>query len=139
MIVVDANIVVYTFYDTSYTPLARQAYARDSTWVVPDIWRAEVLNALVMEVRRGRIEHPDAVLVASNAIHCLRDAVRVCDYATVLRIADEARLTAYDAHYVALARELETCLLTEDRKILKNCADVAQSLESYLGSGAAAP
>ena len=133
MIVVDANIIIYLVFETSFTPLARQAYARDPDWVVPDLWEAEVLNGLVSEVAAGHTTVEDAVRAASNAAALLSGRTHRCDRATVLRTARSAQLTAYDAYYVVLARDLGVQVVTEDRRISRNCPDVARSLKAYLG------
>ncbi len=46
----------------------------------------------------------------------------------------EARLTAYDACYVALARQLGVVLVTEDPLIRRNGREVARALKVFLGS-----
>ncbi|MFW6313566.1 MAG: type II toxin-antitoxin system VapC family toxin, partial [Spirochaetota bacterium] len=45
-----------------------------------------------------------------------------------LRIALESGLSAYDAEYVALARELGCTLLTNDGRIVREAPDVARQL-----------
>lgn len=133
MIVTDANIIIYLVRDTSYSALARQAYAQDRHWVVPPLWHAEVMNALLGEVRAGYLDLDEAVAATNNASLILSDRVHECDSAAVLRTAAESRLTAYDACYVALARSLGVVLVTEDRGIRANCPDVARSLRAFLG------
>ena len=133
MIVVDANIVIYLVYETSFSPMARQVYAKDPVWIVPDLWEAEVLNGLMNELRAGHTRLEDVIQAASNAALVLAGKARRCDRTMVLRTADGARLTAYDAYYVALARSLGVVLVTEDGKIKKNCPDVARSLMAFLG------
>jgi hypothetical protein len=58
--------------------------------------------------------------------------VRKCHGPSVLRTAEVAGLSAYDAHYVALARSLSVRLVTEDGKILRTCPDVALSMQAFL-------
>lgn len=133
MIVVDANVVIYLVFETSFTSLAREVYARDPDWVVPDLWEAEVLNGLMNEVRAGHTNVEGAIRAATNAAVLLSGKVRPCDRTMVLRIADTCRLTAYDAYYVVLARTMGVQLVTEDGAIKENCCDVARSLKGYLG------
>jgi len=133
MIVVDANIVIYLILETSFTAVARQAYEKDSDWNVPELWEAEVLNGLMTEVRAGHTRVQDAIRASSNAAALLSGRAHRCDRENVLRTAHEARLTAYDAYYVVLARTLGVPLVTEDGPIIRNCPDVAQSLKGFLG------
>jgi predicted nucleic acid-binding protein len=132
MIVADANILIYLVRDTLFTPLAREVYARDSEWVAPEIWEAEVLNGLMREVRFGSLALESAVRVAQYAATVLADRVQKCESSAVLRIADNSGLTAYDAYYVALARTRGVKLVTEDGKVLRTCSDVALSMKAFL-------
>jgi predicted nucleic acid-binding protein len=133
MIVVDANIIIYLVRETPLTLPAREVYARDSDWMVPEIWEAEVLNGLLREVRAGYVELQNAITAATNAALILSGKAHKCGHSAVLRIAQNAGLTAYDAYYVALARSLGVSLVTEDGKIIKNCPDVACSIKTFLG------
>jgi len=133
MIVVDANVVIYLVFETSFTSLARKVYARDPDWVVPELWEAEVLNGLMNEVRAKHTNVDGAIHAAGNAAAILSGRARTCDRETVLRTAEACRLTAYDAYYVTLARKLGVSLVTEDGAIKENCRDVARSLTAYLG------
>jgi predicted nucleic acid-binding protein len=133
MIVVDANVIIYAVRETPWTPLVRQVYARDSDWVVPALWEAEVLNGLLREVRAGSLDLDAALQAASSAAALLAGGVRGCDYAAVLRTAESEKLTAYDACYVVLARSLGVTLVTEDGRILAACPDIARCLRRFLG------
>jgi len=133
MIVVDANTVIYLVRDSSFSWLAREVYARDSHWIVPPLWKPEVLNGLLREVRAGHLDLAEAIKAVDNAANILSGRVQDCESAAVLRTADESRLTAYDAYYVTLARSLGVALVTEDSRIKKHCKDVARSLKGFLG------
>lgn len=132
MIVADANIIIYLVRETSFTALARDVYARDGAWIVPELWEAEVLNGLIREVKAGSLRLEDAVRVAEYAATVIGDRVQKCDRGAVLRIASDTALTAYDAYYVALARAQGAKLVTEDAKILRTCPDIALSLREFL-------
>jgi predicted nucleic acid-binding protein len=133
MIVVDAHVIIYLVYETSFSPLARDARAKDPEWVAPEIWESEVLNGMRNELRAGRTRRDDAIRAADGAAAVLAGKVHRCDRSLVLRTAEESRLTVYDAYYVALARSLGVVLVTEDRGIRANCPDVARSLRAFLG------
>ena len=133
MIVVDANIVIYLVCQTPWTDLAQQVYSADGDWLVPELWEPEVLNGLMVMKRGGLLGLEDAIRAWSNASDLLAGRVRKCDPPSVLRTADRDRLSAYDAQYVTLARSLGVKVVTEDRLIKQNCADVARSLRVFLG------
>lgn len=132
MIVADANILIYLVRETSFTPLAREVYAKDSEWVVPELWEAEVLNGLMREVKCGSLDLESAIRVVQYAAAVLAGRVQKCERTAVLRIADDTGLTAYDAYYVALARTRGVKLVTEDGKIIRTCPDVALSMKAFL-------
>lgn len=133
MIVVDANIVIYLVCQTPWTSLVQQVYSADGEWIVPELWEAEVLNGLMVMKRGGLLGVEDAIRAWSNASDLLAGRVRKCDPPSVLRTADCDGLSAYDAQYVTLARSLNVKVVTEDRLIKRNCADVARSLRAFLG------
>jgi len=133
MIVVDANVVIYLVYETSFSPMARSVYAKDSAWAAPEVWESEVLNGLRNELRAGHTRFEDALLAADNAASVLTGNVHRCARSSVLRTAAETGLTAYDACYVALARSLGVVLVTEDKQTLRNCPDVPRSMQAFLG------
>jgi predicted nucleic acid-binding protein len=134
MIVVDANVIIYLIRETLFTPMAQKLYIADNCWAVPYLWEAEVLNALLMEVRAGTLDIQDAIQASSSAANVLSGNVHGCDKSAVLRTAKDSGLTAYDAYYVTLARSLGIPLITEDKQIKSRCPDVARSLDSYLTS-----
>ncbi len=135
MIVVDANVIIYLVRETAFTPLAREAYDKDPDWTAPEIWEAEVLNGLLMEVRAGSLELEDAILASSNAAAVIDRKCHRFDRSSVLRTAKDSGLTAYDACYVSLARSIGALLVTEDRQIKAKCPDVARSLKAFLDDG----
>ena len=134
MIVADANVIIYLVRDSSFTHLAREVHARDSHWVAPRLWQAEVLNGLLREVQAGHLGLAEAILAASHADAVLKGRERESDPAAVLRTAHASCITAYDACYVSLARALGVPLITEDAQILRRCSDVARSLRAFLGA-----
>lgn len=134
MIVIDANIIIYLVCETPWTDLAQQAHSADGNWIVPELWEPEVLNGLMVMKRSGLLNLDDAIRAWTNASELLAGRIRSCDPPEVLRTADRDGLSAYDAQYVTLARSLGLKLVTEDRLVKRNCADVALSLRMFLGS-----
>ena len=64
--------------------------------------------------------HPrarEAIRAAFDLLPRLNIEPAACDHAAVLRLADERGVTAYDAAYLWLARELDAELVTLDRKL----------------------
>ena len=93
--------------------------ARHGAWV-PELWRIEVLNALNIGIRRGRIDGLDRIRIlqhlGSLPILFDQETHRHCWTRTIL-LADRHRLTAYDATYLEMAVRLALPLATLDREL----------------------
>jgi len=93
--------------------------ARHGAWV-PELWRIEVLNALNVGIRRGRIDAQDRrkVLDHLSSLPILfdGDTHRHC-WTRTLQLADRHRLTVYDATYLEMAIRLALPLATLDREL----------------------
>jgi len=82
---------------------------------VPGLWRSEVMNVLVQASRRDRIS-PDAIV----EIWALLDRLQIRESAyrapvdQIVGLCQKYGLTAYDAHYLALALWLRLPLATLD-------------------------
>ena len=50
----------------------------------------------------------------------------------VIKVIDATRLSAYDAEFVALSKELSVPLVTEDRAVLKAFPAAALSMQGFL-------
>ncbi len=124
MIVVDANVILASLIDSDVSHLARRAFRRDRVWVAPTLWRAEVLNALVTLIGKREMTRRDAEQVWRHADRWLEVKHREVDGLRVLRLAALYGISAYDAHYVALADALQVPLVTNDVKSLASkCPD----------------
>ena len=92
--------------------------------LAPDIFAAEVGNALLVAERRGRIAGSFAAPLASVLASCpaLHDSIslvpRAC--AVIASVRTGFRVSFYDALYIALA-EREGCeLVSGDQKLVRN-------------------
>lgn len=132
MIVADANLLINYVCGTPFSDSAREVHRRDSDWVSPRLWKAEVLNGLLVMHRAGLMCLDRALLAYRNAAGATSDPLHEDTPDTILTTARDAELTAYDATYVALARSLGIPLVTEDRQILRSCPDVARSMKQFL-------
>jgi len=132
MIVVDANIVIYLICETPFTNSAGKVRQKDASWVVPNLWEAEVLNGLMNMMRSGFLDLDDAILAWSNAARVLSGHIHACEPPAVLRMAKQSGTTAYDAYYVSLARSMSIPLVTEDRELLRKFPNTAISMDQFL-------
>ena len=119
-IVIDNSIVLAWCLADEEHPVADRAMqlcAADGA-VVPSIWRYELLNALIVNERRGRLTAEDArqTLADLGEMRIERDAAH--DEALLLRLAREYRLSAYDAAYLEVALRRELPIASLDRRLV---------------------
>lgn len=119
MIVVDASVTALLFTDPAGEPrakAAREAVARDPSWVVPEHWKAEVFST-VRGLWLGRKLSDER---ASRAVSSIpRMAVRVVPANDLLARMWELRhnVNGYDAAYIAAAEAYGCPLLTADARL----------------------
>jgi len=102
------------------TAALRESLIKDSA-VVPVLWPIEVGNVLLVATRRGRITEDDWPRIRDDLEALPIDldpesCDRVLD--TVLPIANEHKLSVYDAMYLELALRLGLPLATLDQKLI---------------------
>ena len=131
MIVVDANVLVYALIEGDRTELAHQVAQRDLEWVVPALWRHELLNVLATFTRLQILEPPQAHRVWLRAVRRLARTERPVDHAAALQLAIDHRISAYDAQYLVLARHLGVPCITEDRGLQRRFPDLAISMAGF--------
>lgn len=100
----------------------------DETAIVPSIWPLEVANALVVGVRRGRINEEQLSLVGQLLKELpieIESTLVVRTFDGVVRMAVAHTLSVYDASYLELAQRLQCPMATADSKLAiaaKTCA-----------------
>jgi len=88
--------------------------------LAPPLWRIEVANALTSALRRKRIDAAfrEASLADLAALPIALDAETDSHvWSTTLRLADQHRLTVYDAIYLELAQRRRLALATLDEAL----------------------
>ena len=136
MIVVDTNVMVRLLVGGEGTAAAATLFERDPEWAGAPILMSELRNVLLGFVRRGDLTAEQATTRSDQAAAILGDRLMLVTSASVIEVALECRLTAYDAEFVALARTLAVGLVTLDGAILRGAPDVAVSLTSLGGPAA---
>ncbi|HSJ65083.1 MAG TPA: type II toxin-antitoxin system VapC family toxin [Gemmatimonadaceae bacterium] len=136
MIVVDTNVIAYLHIPGQWTADARAALVRDAAWAAPLLWRSELRNILATYVRRDELPLPEAILVQHAAEELMAGREFTVSSSDVLQISAEAKSSAYDAEFVALARRLAVPLVTADRRLTTRFAGWAVSLREFAGGTA---
>ena len=128
MIVIDTNVMVYLLTGAGQGEEAERLFSKDPEWAAPPILLSELRNVMVGLVRRSQIEASDASEICNDAREILRDRTVSVLSDPVLETAIQGKLSAYDAEFVVLARQLGVPLVTADQAILEGAPDVAVSL-----------
>jgi predicted nucleic acid-binding protein len=132
LIVVDTNIIAYLLMPGDHTESAERAFAKDSDWAAPLLWRSEFRNILATLTRRGIVESESALMIMEEAERLLDENEYAVDSALVLALSGRSRCSAYDCEYVALARQFRIPLVTLDKAILAAFPETAVGLEEFV-------
>ena len=119
--VVDSSVVIKLYVDEEFSERAR-TLLRDgsSRFYAPDFIFLECTNILLKYFRKMRL----SLSTAQENLHRLRrlrlHLVRVPPLVTsVIQLASEYELSAYDATYATLAHSLAVPLVTADGKMIR--------------------
>lgn len=131
MIVVDTNVLAYAAIPGQSTVNALAALARDPGWVAPALWRSEIRNVLVLEIRFRGMSVGDALAAFGEAEALVTEPDFPVDTAKVLALAGASGASAYDCEFVALAEELGVPLVTADRRLAERFPAIAVELRRF--------
>ena len=99
--------------------------------VVPSLWPLEVANGLLVAERRGRLSADETMQVREMLVDLpitLDEATFDEGFGSVLNLARERNLSAYDAAYLALAMREGLPLATLDDKLRAAATSVGVQL-----------
>ena len=130
MIVVDVNVVAYFLIEGEKTGVARDLLRRDPDWRLPALWRHEYLNVLAAFTREGGATIAEAKTLWRRGIELFGPREQNVDMESALALATENRISAYDAQYIALARQLQTVCVTEDQRLLVTFPTLTRSVQA---------
>ncbi len=132
MIVADTCVVFHLFNETFLTSSAQKVLKKDPNWVLPHLWREEYANVLSKLARKEGRSVFEVIDHFNNTIEELKNCEISVDTKKALTISIEYKISVYDSHFIALAIDFNTILVTEDKEILKNCSNLALSLYDFL-------
>ncbi len=119
MIVVDANVLIYSLVEGAYTLQANQLREKDPDWRIPSLWKYEVGNALTQMTRQKLIGSETAHRLMDQAEGIFGPGEMSLESKQVLENALKKNLTFYDSQYLTLAQLLDVPLITEDKALRK--------------------
>lgn len=117
MIVADASLLAHLLIPSSDSALAEDVYRRDPEWSAPVLWRSELRSVLLKHMRNSEMKIDLAKAVIEKGLLVISDRETLPPTPAVLEAAVEFKVSAYDAEYLVVARQLGVPLLTFDRKL----------------------
>ena len=132
MIVVDTNIIAYLYLQNEYTTLAENLLLKNPDWHVPVLWRSELRSVLSKYLRSNLLKFDEVFNIQKDAESLLMGKEYEIDSYSVLRLVENSECSAYDCEFVALAKSLNTKLVSMDKKVLGSFKDIAISLIDFL-------
>lgn len=132
MIVVDANILIYSLVECEQSELVRQLRERDPDWRTTTLCLHETLNVLATYQRRGVLTLAQCKKLLVHAERFVELAQGEVEMESALGVAAEYGITGYDAQYVALAQGLHAPLITEDKKLRAAVPEWAYSMKDFM-------
>jgi len=132
VIVVDTNILAYFWIQGEHTSVVEQVFLRDPDWHAPVLWRSEFRNILAGYLRRCEITLETALEILFRAERQMRGKEYMVETFEVMNLVAQSNCSAYDCEFVALAKELDTSLITTDKQILKAFPQIALSPETFV-------
>lgn len=135
MLLVDTNVLAYLLIDGDHTAAAQELRARDPDWRSESFLLVEFTNMLASSIATKRMTLSLAGDSLAKAAGLFNGKLARVPHACVLAIAARHRVSAYDARFLALADQLGSRLVTEDRKLRSAAPALTQSLAEALARG----
>ncbi len=134
MLVIDTNVVAYLLIEGDYTADARLLHRRDGDWRSEAFIMVEFTNVLTASIAARRMDLVLAQRFLADATSLLQGKLTSIPHDSVLSLAVQYRVTAYDARFLALADQLGSRLVTEDARLRAAAPDLTQTLAEALAA-----
>ena len=113
--VVDASAIAALLFGETEAEMVFRL-TDDHELVAPSLISFELANVCTTKIRRDP-KNRDGLLDGFQRLYALAISERPVDHSGVLRLAEAHRLSAYDASYLWLAREMNVELVTLDKRL----------------------
>jgi len=134
VLIIDTNVVAYLLIEGDYTADARLLYRRDGDWRSEAFIMVEFTNVLTASIAARRMDLVLAQRFLADATSLLQGKLTSIPHDSVLSLAVQYRVTAYDARFLALADQLGSRLVTEDDRLRAAAPALTQSLAEVLAT-----
>lgn len=134
MIIADTCLIFHLFNETILTASAQEILKKDPNWVVPRLWQEEYANILSKLARKEHRSIDEVIDHFNYTVNELKHFEINVNVEKALEISLKYKISVYDAHFIALALDFNTLLVTEDEEILKNCSNLSINLHNFLNA-----
>jgi predicted nucleic acid-binding protein len=134
MVVVDTNVVAAIFIRSRLTEQALKLRSRDALWCVDPFAVIEFSNVLATYQRAGYLTRSAALERLRLAEAFLSPNYLHVSNAAALELALRHNITAYDARFLAVARQFRRKLVTDDAKLRAAAPGLTQSIDDALSA-----
>ena len=134
MLLVDTNIIAPLYVRSAGSQAVAKLFARDAVWRTEPLALIELSNVLIAYERARYITAATARDCLNRAAAFLQPHLFRVSHQAALDAALRFRTTAYDARFLALARQLGVRLVTEDAKLRAAAPALTQSLAEALAT-----
>jgi predicted nucleic acid-binding protein len=134
VLIVDTNVLAYLLIEGDHTAAARLLHRRDEDWRSEAFIMIEFTNVLTASIAARRMNLVLAQRFLADATSLLHGKLALIPHDSVLSLAVQYRVTAYDARFLALAQQLDCRLVTEDAKLRAAARKLTQSLAEALAT-----
>jgi predicted nucleic acid-binding protein len=131
VVLVDTNVLAYLLIEGDRTTDAQALYAKDLDWQSEAFVLVELTNILTTYTRTGALTREQGIKLLAEAETLLPPLTSV-SHQEAYEVAVEFGISAYDARFIALARQMKSKLVTEDAKLRKSVPAWTVSLSESL-------
>ena len=134
MIAVDSNIIAARSLTSSLTSTAKRVEEKDPVWIVPVLWRYEFQNILATATKAKQIKSEQALDIWTEVSNILLENEYEPAVSRIIDLVAQYGITAYDGQFIAVAVEMGTPCVTEDRELQEKFPGIAVSMDEFLKS-----
>lgn len=125
-------MIAHLYFPSVRTVAAERLLGVETRWAAPPAWRSEFLNLASAQCRKGIIKWPDVADVYDLATQFLITLEIHTEYKKIIDVMKSSDCSAYEAGFLALAKQLNTVLITDDQQILKQFPKLSCTPEQYI-------
>jgi predicted nucleic acid-binding protein len=132
MIIVDTNVIAYLYLPTKYASDAEKLLVQEPVWGAPYLWRSELRNVIALYLRKKLVSFEQAIQIQTEAELLMAENEFEVISSDILSLVNDSTCSAYDCEFVALAKNVNSILVTTDKKILSEFPSIAKSFRQFL-------